>query len=444
VEVVLKLFEHQVETINFLAANDRAFITSDPGTGKTRCIIEHMRAEKNNGKALVFAPKSILFPSWAQDIIKFGPELTYRIADAKNRREAFEDDVDVVLVNHDAARWLKDNTEVLEPFNFICIDESTAFKKPTSQRSKAMARIVSFFEKRVLMTGTPNPNGIIDLWHQVKLVDDGKRLGTSYWKFRASTHTQNSQGPFTVWEEKEHIQEAVYGLMHDINIRHKFEDCIDIPENSVHTIKFELSPRHMREYQRLKTQAVLESQSGDVSAVNAAALATKLMQVASGSVYGDESVVQVAQERYELIMELIEEREQCLVAFNWTHQRDALIALSKKAGITYSVIDGSVSVADRNQAVADFQSGHTKVLFAHPASASHGLTLTKGTTTIWASPTYDAEKYQQFNRRIYRAGQTQKTETILVAGNRTIDVKAYQKLEAKVTKMSNLLELLED
>tara|TARA_B110000211_G_C14085847_1_gene556655 strand:- start:2880 stop:4202 length:1323 start_codon:yes stop_codon:yes gene_type:complete len=440
----MKLFEHQVETINFLAANNRAFITSDPGTGKTRCIIEHMRAEKSKGKALVFAPKSILFPSWAQDILKFAPELTYRIADAKNRREAFEDDVNVVLTNHDAARWLKDNTEVLDQFNFICIDESTAFKKPTSQRSKAMARIISFFDKRVLMTGTPNPNGIIDLWHQVKLVDDGKRLGTSYWKFRASTHTQNSQGAFTIWEEKEHIQEAVYGLMHDINIRHKFEDCIDIPANSVHTIKFELSPRHMREYQRLKTQAVLESQSGDVSAVNAAALATKLMQVASGSVYGEDSVVHVAQERYELIMELIEAREHCLVAFNWTHQRDALIALAKTAGITYSVIDGSVSIADRNQAVSDFQSGLTKVLFAHPASASHGLTLTKGTTTIWASPTYDAEKYQQFNRRIYRAGQTQKTETILVAGNRTIDVKAYQKLEAKVTKMSNLLELLED
>jgi SNF2 family DNA or RNA helicase len=132
------------------------------------------------------------------------------------------------------------------------------------------------------------------------------------------------------------------------------------------------------------------------------------------------------------------------VAFNWTHQKDALIELAKKAGMTYSVIDGSVSVADRNQAVADFQSGLTKVLFAHPASASHGLTLTKGTTTIWASPTYDAEKYQQFNRRIYRAGQTEKTETILVAGNHTIDVRAYQKLEAKVTKMSSLLELLED
>ena len=440
----MKLFEHQVETINFLAANNRAFITSDPGTGKTRCIIEHMRAEKSNGKALVFAPKSILFPSWAQDILKFAPELTYRIADAKNRREAFEDDVNVVLTNHDAARWLKDNTEVLDQFNFICIDESTAFKKPTSQRSKAMARIVGFFQKRVLMTGTPNPNGIIDLWHQVKLVDDGKRLGTSYWKFRSSTHTQNSAGPFTVWEEKEHIQEAVYGLMHDINIRHKFEDCIDIPQNSVHTVKFRLSPQHMLEYQKLKTQAVLQTKAGEVTGVNAAALATKLMQVASGSVYGDEGVLKIAGERYELIMELIDEREQCLVAFNWTHQRDALIELAKKSGYTYAVIDGSISIADRNQAVSDFQSGLTKVLFAHPASASHGLTLTKGTTTIWASPTYDAEKYQQFNRRIYRAGQTQKTETILVAGASTIDVKAYQKLEAKVTKMSNLLELLED
>lgn len=438
----MQLFEHQTETINFLKSNDRAFITSDPGTGKTRCILEHLRTVE--GRALIFAPKSILYPSWAQDILKFTPEQTYSISTPKYRREAFTDNAKIVLINHDAARWLVDNLELLNDFEFLCIDESTAYKKPTSQRSRAMAKIASVFGKRVLMTGTPNPNGIIDLWHQMKLVDDGVRLGDSYWKFRSATHQPMSRGQFTEWVEKDDIQEAVYGLMHDINLRHKFEDCIDIPENQVRTIQFELTPKHMKEYQLLKNQCMLEYTQGDVKAVNAASLATKLMQVASGSVYGDDQIFKIAGERYELIMDLVEERSQSLVAFNWTHQRDALIALAEKRKIKYAVIDGSATVSDRNQAVSDFQSGLIQVVFAHPASAAHGLTLTKGIATIWASPTYNAEQYQQFNKRIYRAGQSQKTETLLIAAKGTIDVKAYNKLETKLDKMSNLLELLED
>jgi SNF2 family DNA or RNA helicase len=376
--------------------------------------------------------------------MKFAPELTYRIAFAHNREEAFEDLTDILLVNHDAAKWVLKNAHVLEGFKFLCIDESTAYKNPGSQRSKAMAAIAGVFDRKVLMTGTPTPNGIIDIWHQIKLVDDGERLGRSYWKFRSATHTPISRGPFTEWEEKDDIQEAIYGLIHDVNIRHKFEECVDIPANRVRTIQFKLTDKHMQVYQDLKNQAMLTMANMDqVTAVNAAALATKLMQVASGSVYGDGTILKLAKERYELITDLIEEREQCLVAFNWTHQRDALVQMAKKRKFTYAIIDGSQSIDARTQAVSDFQAGHVKVIYAHPASASHGLTLTAGTTTIWSSPTYDAEKYQQFNRRIYRAGQDRKTETILIAGAGTIDIKAYKRLEEKVTKMTDLLELLQ-
>jgi SNF2 family DNA or RNA helicase len=376
--------------------------------------------------------------------MKFAPELTYRIATAKNRQQALDDQaVDIVLVNHDAASWMAANW-TWDDFDFLCIDESTAYKNPRSKRSKAMATIASYFDNKILMTGTPNPNGIIDIWHQMKLVDDGERLGTSYWKFRSATHVPQSRGPFTEWVEKDHIQEAIYGLIQDINIRHKFEDCVDIPANRVRTLEIHLTRAHMRIYQELKNQALVSfGKDKSVSAVNAASLATKLMQVASGSVYGDVSILKLAKERYELITDLIDKRDQCLVAFNWTHQRDALIDLAKKRGYTYAIIDGSQSIEQRNQAVADFQSGLIKVIYAHPASASHGLTLTKGTTTIWASPTYNAEQYQQFNRRIYRAGQDRKTETILIAAHGTIDVNAYKRLESKVSKMNHLLELLE-
>ena len=166
--------------------------------------------------------------------------------------------------------------------------------------------------------------------------------------------------------------------------------------------------------------------------------------LASGSVYDVDGTSAIAStDRYELVLELAEERESCVIAFNWTHQRDQLLALADKKKIKYALIDGTVKDLDRQKAVKDFQAGKIKILFAHPMSAAHGLTLTKGTTTIWPGPIDDAERFQQFNRRIYRAGQTRKTETIMVAANDTLDASVFERLNGKVSDMTDLLEILE-
>lgn len=440
----MNLFEHQKKTVEFLASKPYAFISSDAGTGKSRCILERIREIKHEGRALIIAPKSILQPSWAADILKFTPELTYSIAYAETRKQAFDAETDIVLTNHDAVRWLQDNPAALDGFVLLCIDESTAYKNPTAQRSKALDKLAGQFKYRVAMTGTPTPNGLLDLWHQIKLVDRGQALGSSYWAFRAATHTPVSKGPFTEWEVKEGASDAVYSLISDFNIRYKLEDCLDMPENIVSTYAFDLSPKHLELYERLRHDALLELQNADITALNAASLATKLMQAASGSVYdSDGNSHELSTERYELVLDLVEERKQCLVAFQWKHQRDRLIAEARKRKLSFATIDGNVSHAEINDVVNGFQKGRIKVIFAHPKSAGHGLTLTAGTATIWASPTYNLEHYLQFNRRIYRAGQTQRTETIHIAANNTIDVKAYARLEQKQNMQQDLLELLE-
>jgi len=145
-----------------------------------------------------------------------------------------------------------------------------------------------------------------------------------------------------------------------------------------------------------------------------------------------------------MIMDLVEQRKHSLVAFNWKHERDNLIELAEKRKLTYAVIDGDVNVKERKDIVDRYQNGHIQVLFAHPQSAGHGLTLTKGTCTIWSSPTYNAEHFQQFNRRIHRAGQTQKTETILIAARDTWEEAVYEKLNTKMGRMENLLQVLCD
>lgn len=444
-------YEHQKRSTEFQIKNERVFDTSDPGVGKTRAALDaynHRVKKGEAGKCLVLAPKSILQPAWGDDIKKFTPNLKYSIATALNRAKAFEKEADIYITNHDAVKWLLEHEEVLEGFDTIIIDELTAYKHHTSQRSKAIRKLVKKFKYRVGLTGTPNPNSITDIHHQVLLLDEGDRLGTSFWKFRASVCEPIQVGPgkeMLQWVDKEGAEEAVADLIEDITIRNKFEECIDIPTHSIRTIEFDLTGKHRAKYEELRLTSMLELKSGDISAVHAGTVANKLLQLTSGALYdNDKNSRVIASERYELIIELLKQRKHSIVAFNWHHQKDELLKLAKKAGLTFAVIDGTTPDKARIEAVSEFQAGRLNVIFAHPQSAGHGLTLTKGTTTIWASPTYNAEHYEQFNRRIYRAGQTQKTETILIAARNTIDEEVYKKLNGKLEKMTNLLELLKD
>jgi SNF2 family DNA or RNA helicase len=143
-------------------------------------------------------------------------------------------------------------------------------------------------------------------------------------------------------------------------------------------------------------------------------------------------------------MELVEERKHSLVAFNWKHEVKALSELATKKGIKHAVINGDTPVKKRKEIVDAMQAGELQVVFCHPQSAGHGLTLTKATTVIWASPTYNAEHYTQFNRRIYRAGQTKKTEVIHIAANGTFETDVYEKLQVKTARMEELLTLLKN
>jgi len=445
-----ELFEHQDETREYGILTPRVFDMSDAGTGKTRAWLEVLVHRKKllGGKTLVLAPKTIMQNAWADDIKKFTPELTYVVAYSTNRAKAFEEDVDVYITNHDAVKWLVKNPQYIKDRGFvsILIDESTAFKHRTSQRSKALAKLVKFFDYRTNLSGTPNPNGLLDLWHQVFLLDDGEHLGDSYWRFRNSVCEPKQVGPspqHVRWDDKDGMVEAVGGLLEDMTIRHVFEDCTDIPANHVYTVPFTLTPKHRRAYEILKEHALLELEEGGISPFNTGVLANKLLQMASGAVYDADSVVQLYDTgRYELVLDLAQQRDQCVVAFNWTHQRDHLIDLARKRGIEFAVIDGKVNIKDREKAVRMFQAGMIKIIFAHPASAAHGLTLTRGTTTIWASPVYNAEHYIQFNKRIYRIGQKKKSETLLVIAENTIDAEVAAKLMGKVERMTTLLEML--
>ena len=440
------LFKHQKRTVKFLENNDRVFDMSDPGTGKTRAHIEGYarRSKKSKGAALVLAPKSILQPAWGNDIERYAGDMKYVIATADVRKDAFDEQSDFYITNIDAAVWLAaQKPDFFKRFSHLIIDESTTIKHHTSQRSKAIAKIKKYFPVRRLLSGSPNPNGMCDLWHQTLVLDDGKRLGTSFYAFRAAVCTPTQIGPMpnhVKWEDRPGSELAVMGLMKDITIRHVLEECIDMPPNHEYSMEYILSSKHQAYYNKLEADSILQIRDQKITAVNGAVLYNKLLQAASGAVYDENGKYVILDTgRYELIADLVAQRPHSIVFFNWEHQRDLLSKEFDDRGITFAVIDGKTSSKERTQIVEFYQAGFYRVVLLHPQSAAHGLTFTKATTTIWTSPTPNLEHFVQGNRRAYRAGQTLRTESIVIVAKNTIDVKVYGALQGKNMNMNALL-----
>ena len=274
------------------------------------------------------------------------------------------------------------------------------------------------------MTGTPNPNSVGELWHQAFILDGGARLGRSFFEFRSATQTATQVGPrpnMVKWEDKPGSEISVAALLADISIRHQFDECMDIPPNFKTIVRFDLSPKLRAMYKEFEDRAILTLENDEAIGVNAAVVRNKLLQIASGSVYGEKGTNLLDTKRYELVLDLIEQREHSVVFFVWTHQKEELERLARARKISFATIDGSVSVQNRNKIVAAYQNGFFKTLFLHPKTGAHGITLTRGTSTIWVSPIYEADFMKQGTHRIFRGGQTKKTETVLVQANNTVE-----------------------
>jgi SNF2 family DNA or RNA helicase len=445
------LFKHQKQSIAFLAKHYRAMDMSDPGTGKTRIEAEEFaaRRRRKGGKAFIVAPKSLLKSAWKADFKKYAPDMVVVTVEAQGRTKAMQeiDGADVVVINTDAVKFFqKLPPSFFRPFDTLIIDESTSFKHHTSARSRALNYLKRYFKWRRAMSGTAISNSVLDIWHQMFILDDGRRLGDNFTKFRSSISTLELMGPNSekkVWVPKDTAKEIITHLIGDITIRHKFEDCVDIPPNHTYIREFELNAKHRAYYDELLHESILLHKQKKITAVNAAVLRGKLLQAASGSVYSEDREIAVLDsDRNEMVIELVEERDHSLVFFSWAHQRNQLIELAEARGIRYALIDGSIT-SGREEIVDDFQKGFYQVLFAHPASAGHGLTLTKATATIWASPIDNLEHFLQANRRIYRIGQTKATETIAILAEDTFDHVAWNNCQGKGEVLKSFLEYLE-
>lgn len=448
------LWPHQVETYEFGVDRSVSFDTSDPGTGKSLPHAKIVETAVKSGQCtriLVVCPKTLMRTTWYQEFTNHCPDVTLAIAEApeKNRIAAFESDSNVVITNIDAVSWLVKQPDrwlkkVFGSKAMLIIDESTAFKNPNAKRTKAMLKLSAHFTRRFLLSGTPAPNSITELWSQVYVLDQGVRLGKRYTAFRNIMQAPINKGPFVTWVDKPDSSVMTYGLIQDIVKHHRFDDVMPlVPELKHLTVKYELAASHYEDYREFEKQAYLEFGNKSITAVNAGSLANKLLQLASGAVYsGDREWIVFDKGRYELIADLVEQRKHTVVFFHWYHQRMVLEAEFASRNLNYAVIDGTVkSTTKRAEIITDFQDGKYDVILLQPLSAAHGVTLTQADTVIWASPTYQGDIYNQGVARIKRGVQRQHTQSITIIGKDTKDEHCYDVFTGKKQKIEALNEL---
>jgi SNF2 family DNA or RNA helicase len=309
-----------------------------------------------------------------------------------------------------------------------------------------MKKLSGMFTNRYLLTGTPNANSVTELWHPMFLLDRGERLGPNFFHFRNSVQVSEQVGPMpnmVKWRDRPNALEAVFSLLKDVVIRHDFQAVMThVPPNHVSRYDFDLKPGVMKQYKALEASCVLALKDGSITAVHAAALRTKLLQLASGAVYTEDGKYSVIDtQRYELGVELIEQRQHSIVFFNWRHQREQMELLLAKRGVSFAVIDGSVPQQRRDVIVNDFQAGAYQTILLHPQTGAHGLTLTRGEACILLSPIYEADLLKQAIHRIYRGAQDKATDTVLVQARGTVEDLVYERRLEKTNNMNDFLAL---
>lgn len=450
-------WHHQQYTIDKFHGTDQGGLDfSDPGTGKTATWLELFNRSEHGGRMLVSCPTTLMRSAWGNDLDKYFPGLTYSVADAKHRFDAFKQRTDVVIINTDGVKAITQemNTPTklrrfFEEFSHFTIDESTGYKHQSSARSKAAYKISRAIPIVNCLSGTPNPKSVTELWHQVMLVDNGQRLGPNFFRFRNAMQEAEQIGPqanHLAWKDKPQANELVMYLLRDIMVRHAFEEVMtDVPANHVDHKWVDLPPKLRTQYMVLEEQLSLMAGEAVIGAVHAAALRTKLLQLCSGAVYAEDgSYVVLDNYRYEMVADMVEETKHSVTFFNWKHQKEELAKAFAKRDISFAIIDGDVPQAERGNIVADYQAGKYQTLLIHPKTGAHGLTLTRGTRCFIVSPMYEPDYFKQTIHRIYRGGQTEVTNTVLVGARGTVEEKVYNILMTDGARMSDFLSMVAD
>lgn len=411
------------------------------GLGKTISTLTAL-AELIDGfethKALVIAPLRVANTVWAKEAANWDHTCHLRVSvctgSQAKRHSALQDDADIYVINRENVPWLVKHFGKRWPFDCVVIDEASSFKNSKSQRFRALKRVRPYIDRLIELTGTMAPNGLIDLWAQAYLMDQGARLGRTKTGYLQRWFESDYMG--YTWTPRPNADAEIHAALSDVVLTMTAEDYLDMPERIDVSVPVALPPKLQREYESLERDFLIEIDAEGVTAVNAGALANKLLQFCNGAVYRDDgSAVELHTGKLDALAEIVEDNagEPILVAYNY---KTDLARLRER-------FPQAVVLDKEGAAVTDWNAGRIPILLAHPASAGHGLNLQAGGNVIvWFGLNWSLELYQQFNGRLHRQGQNNAVRVIHLVAEGCIDEKVMQAIANKADTQHQLIQAL--
>ena len=382
---------------------------------------------------LIIAPKTVAEDTWQSEAQKWDHLRSLRfstvLGTAAQRKAALRARADIYVINRENTAWLVKELAHKWDFDTVVLDESTSFKNHQSQRFKAIKAVRPRIKRIVELTGTPNPHGFMDLWAQVFLLDQGQRLGRTITAYRDAYFLPDKRNGAIIYSYRlrQGAEQAITERISDLAVSMKAEDYLTLPELIEHDVPVVLDKTAQTAYDRLERDALLEIDRDTVTAANAAALSSKLLQLCAGAVYtepetpdGDRGVMHIHDCKIEALKELLEQigHEHAVVCYGFVHDKDRILDALRGT-------DKRVKVyADATDKDA-WNRGEIDVLLIHPSSCGYGLNLQQGGHHIvWFTPTWNLEEYIQANKRLHRQGQPEPVivHRLLVKGGRDEDV----------------------
>lgn len=401
--------DYQRYCIEQILQKPRLALLLEMGLGKTvitLTAIKQMLGVDVN-RVLVIAPLRVAQSGWAQECSKWDHLRDLRVSRVlgteKVRDAAIKADADIYVINRENVVWLVDKYERAWPFDMIVIDELSSFKNAQSRRFKAMKRVLNKVDRIVGLTGTPAPNSLIDLWAQMYLIDGGERLGRFIGRYREAFFTASilpGTGIAYKYNLRPGADKVIYKRIEDICISMKAKDYITLPERVDNYVEVELEEKALQQYKEMEQDMVLKlSDEESISAMSAAAVTGKLLQMANGGIYSEDGTAYtIHDQKLDALEDIIESAVGKPVLVYYGYKFD-LARIQWRLGSRCQVLRDGADVERWNQ-------GEIEVLLAHPDSAGHGLNLQAGGhIMIWYGLTWSLEKYQQACARLHRQGQ---------------------------------------
>jgi SNF2 family DNA or RNA helicase len=437
---------HQKTTASFLTMNQRAFCFNEAGTGKTASAIwaaDFLMKQGIIKRALVVCPISIMDSAWRADLFSFAMHRTVGIAygTAKQRKQIIAGKPDFLIINYDGLEIVKEDVAAAG-YDLFIIDEASHYKNSQSTRWKVLNSLLKPESWLWMMTGTPAAQGPEDAYGLAKLVNPtGVPRFFGAWK----DMVMYKESQFR-WKPKKTSTELVYRALQPA-VRFTKDECLDLPDMVYVKRDVPLTKQQETYYKRLKNQMVMEVAGEQITAVNAAVMMGKLLQISAGASYTEsgETVQFDINNRYKVLKETIDEStHKVLVFVPFKHVIDMLSEKLTKDGITCEVIRGDVSAGARTDIFKRFQTDpNPRVLVIQPQSAAHGVTLTAANTVVWWAPTSSLETYAQANARVHRKGQTNKCTVVQLQGS-GVERRVYKLLDEKIDVHTKVVDLYKE